>query len=216
MIAKWVAVLLLATPAGIAGAQQPSTQAKPQDQQQQSQTQDRHPQQDPLAAAAKRAREQQKSQSPTAKVWDNDNLPSTADSISVVGKSGTMVQAAEGTSVPAAAANAGSQPAGKSTAGTDAAKAEIEKELAQAKAHLKSVQTDLDIATRTYQLDQQMFYGKPDYASDLQGAAKLKAEESNIAAKKQEVDDVQQIVDGLNARLKELENQPANSEKTPQ
>lgn len=212
MITKWVAVLLLATPAGIAGAQQPSTQAKPQDQLQQSQTQDRKSQQDPLAAAAKRARAQQKSQPPTAKVWDNDNLPSTADSISVVGKSAATTQIPAGASAP----TSGAQPAGKSTAGTGAAKAELEKELAQAKAHLKNVQTDLDIATRTYQLDQQMFYGKPDYASDTRGAAKLKAEESDIAAKKQEVSDVQQIVDGLNAKLQELENQSASPEKNPQ
>lgn len=213
MIAKWVAVLLLASPAAVAGAQQQSTPAKPS-QDQQQQTQEQNQRQDPLAAAARRAREKQQSQQHAAKVWDNDNLPATTGTVSVVGKS-TGSEAATETTEQATSAVAGS-PAGEKTTATSAAKAELQKELQQAKAHLKSIKTDLDIATRTYQLDQQTFYSNPNYASDTQGAVKLKVEEGDIQAKKQEVDDLQKNVDGLTAKLKELEGGSTGSTKTPQ
>jgi hypothetical protein len=205
MIAKWVAVLLLASPSGLAAAQQQTTQAKPQqDQKQQSQAREQAQQQDPLAAAARLTREQQKNQPHAAKVWDNDNLPTTPGSVSVVGKPAAAAETAAGPpsqGVPAATQAEGE----KNAASIEKRKAELQEQLDEAKAHLKSVKTDLDIATRTYQLDQQMFYSNPNYASDTQGAAKLKAEQSDIAAKKQEVDDLQKNIDGLTAKLQELE-----------
>jgi peptidoglycan hydrolase CwlO-like protein len=49
-----------------------------------------------------------------------------------------------------------------------------------------------------------MYYIKPDYASDTDGAAKLKDEQDQIAAKQQEMDDVQKKIDDLNAELSKL------------
>ena len=42
---------------------------------------------------------------------------------------------------------------------------------------------------------------KPDYQSDTEGAAKLKAEQDAIAAKQQEMDDQQKKIDDLEAEL---------------
>jgi hypothetical protein len=213
MIAKWVAVLLLASPPCLAAAQQPA-QAQPS--QKQSQTQeDSRAEQDPLAAAARRAREQKKEQPRAAKVWDNDNLPKTPGTISVVGE-GSASENTEKAGAQNAAPAEAAKSAPKNAAAVEEQKAALEKELAQAKAHLKSVMTDLDIASRTYRLDQQTFYSNPNYASDTEGAVKLKVEQSGIDAKKQEVDDLQKNVDNLTAKLKELNSDSSKPSQTPE
>jgi hypothetical protein len=212
MIAKWVAVLLLASPTSLAAAQQQTAQAQPAQQQSQSRNQDQQ-NPDPLAAAARRAREEKKSQTGPTKVWDNDNLPKSPGTISVVGEPGSeadgVTKSAEQSTAPVEPTNV----AGKNASSVEEQKAALEKELDQAKAHLKSVQTDLDIASRTYQLDQQTFYGDPNYSSDTQGADKLKNEQGEIDAKKQEVDDLQKNVDDLAAKLQELDSE--SSKPTP-
>jgi hypothetical protein len=69
---------------------------------------------------------------------------------------------------------------------------------------LATIKVDLDLLQRTYTLDSQMYYIKPDYASDTDGAAKLKDEQDQIAAKQQEMDDEQKKIDDLNAELSKL------------
>ena len=214
MIGKWVAVLLLALPAGIAAAQQPPSVK--QDQQQskpQEQTQSKD-QQDPLTAAARRAREQQKNKPNATKVWNNDNLPTAPAAVSIAG-------AENAASTDQSADNSGTERKQEGSSGAKAAppkdqKAELQKQLDDAKVHLQSVQTDLDIATRTYQLDQQTFYSNPNHDSDRAGATKLKNEQSDVEAKKQEVAEAQKTIDDLNARLQDLESEKANTSKTPQ
>lgn len=213
MIAKWVAVLLLASPPRLAAAQQPA-HAQPSQKQSQAQ-EDRQAERDPLAEAARRAREQKKEQPRAAKVWDNDNLPKTPGTISVVGE-GSVPDNAEKAGAQNATPAETAKSAPKNAAAVEEQKAALEKELAQAKAHLKSVMTDLDIASRTYQLDQQTFYSNPNYSSDTQGANKLKNEQSEIDAKKQEVDDLQKNVDNLTARLKELDSDSSKPSQTPE
>jgi hypothetical protein len=211
MIAKWVAVLLLASPPGLAAAQQSS---QPQPAQQQSQGQEESQQQDPLAAAARRAREQKKDQPRPAKVWDNDNIPKSPEQISILGEPAPSSENAAKPADQSAAPSAAKEPE-ESAASIEERKAALQKELDQAKAHLKSVTTDLDIASRTYQLDQQTFYSNPNYSSDTQGADKLKNEESDIDAKKQEVADLQKNVDDLTSKLQELESEASKPDSTP-
>jgi hypothetical protein len=212
MTAKWVAVLLLASPAGIAASQQQPAPAKQDQQQSQAPDQTKSSdQQDPLAAAASRAREQQKAQPRTTKVWDNDNLPNVSGGVSVVGTAATG--STEGPTSVAAAAPGSGGPA-KSEPAEDR-KAALQKQLDDAKAHLKSVKTDLDIATRTYQLDQQSFYSNPNYQSDTEGADKLKSEQSDIDSKRQEVADAEKKIDDLNSKLQDLQSEAAKPSKTP-
>lgn len=214
MIGKWVAVLLLASPAGIAAAQQgPSTKPDQQQSQAQEQTQAKD-QQDPLAAAARRAQEQQKNQPRATKVWDNDNLPPTGSAVSVVGTGSTS---ASDQGATASGTDAGQERSSAAkTASTKDQKAGLQKQLDDAKARLKSVQTDLDIATRTFQLDQQTFYSNPNHDSDTAGATKLKNEQSDVDAKKQEVAAAQKAIDDLNAKLQEAESKGGKSAKNPQ
>jgi hypothetical protein len=220
-IGKWGVLALLAsgfqlgTLSANAVPPQPAqrSSAQPQNQDQKDR--------DAVAEAARRAREQKKQQPKATKVWDNDNLPTTPGLISIVGESGTLRQTAAGPNAekPQTASNPEASPeAGSENAATkdENSNAGLTRALEQAKEHLQSASTDLDILSRKYVLDQQAYYGKPDYASDTEGAVALKAEESQIAAKKQEVADAQKQVDDLTAKLKELEDEAPKPPSTPQ
>jgi hypothetical protein len=191
-LAKWGLVILLASPLTIAAL----ASAQSQDTGQSSQ-------QDPLAAAARRAREEKKDQPKAAKVWDNDNIPSNPGAVSVVGNSGaTTDQAAsdqqqggqQQQDQQAANSNPQAQPV------DDKDKAAKAAELDGDKKQLESLKTDLDILQRKLVLDQQMYYSKPDYSSDKAGAAALKDEQDQIAAKQQQIDDLQKKMDGLQSQ----------------
>lgn len=212
MIAKWLAVLMLTTPAGLAAAQQTAQAQPPQNQ---SQSHASQSPQDPVAAAARRAREEKKEQPQATKVWDNDNLPKAPQATSIANERPESENAALPATQNGAPVEA-AKTSGKDAAAVEEQKAELQKEIAQAKAHLKSVMTDLDIASRTYQLDEQTFYSNPNYSSDTQGADKLKNEQSEIDAEKQEVDDLQKNVDALAAKLKELDSEAAKPAENPE
>jgi hypothetical protein len=197
-------------------AQQPSQPA--QQTQQASGRQQSQKQEDALAEAARRTRENKAQQPKATKVFDNDNLPKEG-SISVIGEgkaAGNETATSPKPESPTAEGAGESKPAGGGTTGADEQqKAKLGKELADAKEHLQSEMTDLDLATRKLALDQQSYYGKPNFAADETGAAALKIEEAVVASKKQEVADAQKKVDDLTEKLKDL---GSDSEKpsTPQ
>lgn len=179
-IAKWAPlILLLALPGpGTARQSQAGTPAASD-------------QQDPLAAAARRAREAKKDQAKPAKVWDNESLASVSGAISVVG------QPAAAASSPAPAAG-GKSPAGNPPA---ADKSAIEADLSAAKADVESLKVDLDLLQRKYALDQQTYLGTPEYSSDTAGAAALANEKSQIDSKQQQITDAEKKVADLQAQL---------------
>jgi hypothetical protein len=181
-LAKWGFAILLASPIAMV----PACSAQSQDAAQSGQ------QQDALAAAARRAREEKKDQPKAAKVWDNDNIPSSSGAVSVVGDTD---QSAQGRDQAVGSSDSNQQAAPVSDKDKAAKAAEIDADQQQ----LKSLKTDLDIAQRKLVLDQQMYYGKPDYSSDKAGAAALKDEQDQIAAKQQEIDDLQKKIDALQA-----------------
>jgi hypothetical protein len=195
-------VILLLLPAGAARAQQSQQQQPAPTDQQQPNT---------LAYAARRTRDQKKEQAKPARTWDNDNIPSNPNEVSVVGQaaadtSGPTAASTDNAAVPAPAANAGAAAPPAEGAANQAAKpadnkAEIESQLSAAKELLKSLQKDLDVLQRQYTLDQQSFYGKTNFAADKDGAAKLKAEGDQVDAKRQEVGAAQAKVDELQAKL---------------
>jgi hypothetical protein len=183
-------LVLLALPVGIASAQE---QQPPQQQT------------DSIAAAARRTREQKKEQVKPAKVWDNDTMPNAPGDISVVGESGgtsgdssnqSTANAPAAGSTPGAGAGSGGE---KSTKDAKALLAS----LAAAKDQLQSLKAELNILQRQYDLDAQMYYGKPNYVADRDGAAKLADEKSQLDAKHQEVDAAQKKVDQLEAEIKD-------------
>jgi hypothetical protein len=192
-IAHWGLGILLVMPMGIAvgQAQSPSQDA---------QAPAPPPTTDSLAAAAKQAREAKKDQPKPARVWDDDSVPKSNSAISVVGKTPDDT---DGAAAAPAAANGAAGAGGGTAAGAGNRRA-LESAIANAKEKLATIKVDLDLQQRTYTLDSQMYYIKPDYASDADGAAKLKDEQDQIAAKQQEMDEEQKKIDDLNAELSKL------------
>lgn len=197
-IAPWSLGILLILPVGFAAGQSQTPPPPPQQDAQSSTASTT------LAEAAKRAREAKKDQAQPAHVWDNDTVPKASGQISVVGETPASADADNSAPVAAAPADNSANAAPAKTEGSTALKSQI----SDAKDKLATIKTDLDLLERTNTLDSQMYYGKPDYQSDTDGAAKLKAEQDAIAAKQQEMDDQQKKIDDLEA---ELGKQPATS-----
>lgn len=192
LIAKWAPLILLLSLPGLTAAQQSQAQAPSASDQQQ----------DSLAAAARRARETKKDQAKPAKVWDNESLASAPGAISIVGQPA----ASNNNSAPAdeATSTAGSPP-------TPAASTSIEADLNAAKANLQSLKVDLDLLQRKYSLDQQMYYGKPEYSSDKAGAAALASEKNQIDSKQQDITDAEKKVADLQAQLNTANKSSSNA-----
>src|ERR1700735_4833176 len=191
-IARWGLGILLVMPLGQQQSSQQSTQQGPAD---------------PVAEAARRAREQKKDETKAPHVWSNDDIPKT-NGVSVVGETPAAgADAATGDAASGAnpAAVAAGAPNGDAAAPAQGAVPEktgaIARELSAANEHLKSLKTDLDIAQRKYALDQQTYLSNPDHANDNAAAAALKDEEDQMAAKQQEIADQQKKVDEIQARL---------------
>lgn len=172
-------------------------------------------QDDPLAAAARQAREQKKQQSKPVRVWDNDNIPKSPASLSVAAQSATGTQTQNATTDTQTAAatddNKTAAAPDKSAPSPADKKKDLESQLAAAKEALQTLQNDLDIMQRKLALDQQMYYGKPDYLSDKAGLADLNDEQSQIDAKQVEMGAAQQKISDLQAQLNALaEAKPAS------
>jgi hypothetical protein len=201
-------ILLLALPVKFAAAR-PLGKQQTSDQQQQAS----------IAETARRNREQKKSHPPATHSWDNDNIPTNPNELSVVGS--PAAPPADENAPSARADNAAGAPAGAQNAGAappsgDAAKeannqAAVRSELDSAKDHLKTLMTNLDILSRQYTLDQQQYYSKPNYSSDRDGQERLNREQSDVEAKRQEVAEAQKKVDELQANLG-----PPSSPQPPQ
>ena len=166
------------------------------------------PSQDALSAAARRAREQQKTQPKAAKVWDNDNIP-TNGGVDVIGPA--TASAGPPASAKAPAANGKERSAKEAAASSKKEKFDLEAQLKTAKENLKTAQTDLDFAQRKYRLDQQDYYQNPDYSSNTSGAAGLQADRTQIDAKKQAVQSAQDNIDDLEAKLAKASDSASSS-----
>lgn len=180
-IAQIAVAALLAFPAGIVAAQKQAPEtAQPS------------AKQDPVVEAAQQAQERKKDQAKAAKVWDNDNIPTKPGEVSVIGESPAPVDAS------AAAESTAAPPAEAKPAPT---RDEIESSIRDARQRLLNLKTDLDILQRTYDLDQQMYMSKPDYASDKEGAAKMADEKAQVEAKRQEIADLEKKIQELEGKM---------------
>jgi hypothetical protein len=199
-------ILLLALPVRFAAAR-PLGKQQTSDQQQPAS----------IADAARRTRDQKKSHPQAAHSWDNDNIPTNPNELSVVGsptapppdENAPSARADNAAGAPAGAQNAGASPSGD-TAKEAKDQAAVRSELDSAKDHLKTLMADLDILSRQYTLDQQQYYSKPNYSTDPDGQERLNKEQSDVEAKRQEVAEAQKKVDELQAKLG-----PASSTEPP-
>ena len=159
-------------------------------------------QQPSLGEIARRLREKKKEAPKPAHVWDNDNIPTTPGAVSVIGTPPpppSKVEAGEGNAPATAKENEADQL--KNIADTQAA-------LLEAKTILQNLQSDLDLMSRQLLLDQQQYYGKPDYVSDREGKAKLNVEAAQVESKRQDVVTAQAKIDELQSRLDNLKASP--------
>ncbi len=159
-------------------------------------------QQPSLGEIARRMREKKKEAAKPVHVWDNDNIPTTPNAVSVVGgppPPPAPEKGEAGAENTSAAANSADQI--KEVADTQAA-------LLEAKANLQNLQSDLDLLSRQLQLDQQMYYGKPEFASDKSGKAKLDTEAAQVESKRQDVATAQAKIDELQIQLDSLKAAP--------
>jgi hypothetical protein len=208
ILGRAVGILLL-FPAGLTFAQ--SAAAPPQASPTQSSS-------DALATAAKQARQARQDQAKTPRVWDNDSIPKAGQEISVVGQKGEA--ASDGTTDAAAAVApadgsatvTAASPSPENTAKNDE---HLRAQIDAAKEKLASLRTDLELMQRTLVLDSQMYYGKPDYSNDTEGARKLQDEQAQIALKQQAIEDVEKQIADLDSQVKdspESDTPPAKHE----
>jgi hypothetical protein len=199
-----VAALLLATaPPWSRQDQQQKTQNQQvtatAQSQNESQSQAQAVQQDPLAEAARKAREQRKEAPKAAKVFTNDNIPTTGG-ISAVG------------SAPEAPPS-GKEAARQGKAGANAAPANDEKSwrarFASLRHKLDQDQAELSIMQRELGVLNVQFYGDPNKQMQQQlSRADIDKKTADIEAKKKQVADDQQAISDAEDDLRRAGGDP--------
>jgi hypothetical protein len=150
-----------------------------------------------VAEAARKAREQRKTATKPSTVITNDTLkPATP---------GTVQQATAVTeSIPGTDATATTSATADATTETQPAKGPSEAEIAEKKAKMEALKQEIadktkevDVQQRALALANESYYSRPDFSKDPDGKAKLDAMQSDLAQMKDELAQ-------LKAKLKEL------------
>lgn len=154
-----------------------------------------------VAEAARRAREQKKptTDKPVTVITDDtlavkkgDVQNATAEQPKVPGAPETPAQPPAGTASPQGAASADastkSPDAQNANTSPDEKGRALLKQRVALKEKIKNAQGDLDLLQREFQLDQDAYYSKPDYANDTTEKARLDSMKQQIADKQQELD----------------------------
>jgi hypothetical protein len=150
---------------------------------------------DPVADAARRAREQKKNATKPVRTFTNDNLPAAPPSdASAAPASG---QSAPDQSTPDKA-KPGDKDSAKTAKDDPQKKAAKEEALKQLKAELAQAQKELDVLQRKAALDSDSYYSKTNYAEDTAGKALLDQDT-------QQVNDKKAVVEGLKAHVATLQ-----------
>ncbi|PYU41397.1 MAG: hypothetical protein DMG54_18430 [Acidobacteria bacterium] len=158
-----------------------------------------------VAEAARRAREQKKTQAKPAKVITEDDVKPVARPNSATP---APPEAATASAAPAPPASSTASTASSSSPAPDAKDQKDSKEVTELKAQIKQVQGDLDLLQREQSLEQDKYYSNTDYLHDTAGKAKLEA-------LKQQVSDKQQELEHLKTRLAALQPTESGSTSTP-
>jgi len=158
-----------------------------------------------VAEAARRAREQKKTQAKPAKVITEDDVKPVARPNSATP---APPEAATASAAPAPPASSTASTASSSSPAPDAKDQKDSKEVTELKAQIKQVQGDLDLLQREQSLEQDKYYSNTDYLHDTAGKAKLEA-------LKQQVSDKQQELEHLKTRLAALQPTESGPTSTP-
>jgi hypothetical protein len=161
-----------------------------------------------VAEAARKARAKKKNAEKPAKVITDDTLDVKKGDVKSAAAQEPRIPGSPETSAQPGAENSANAPAqGPRNASDDEKARAALKERVALKEKIKAAQSDLDLLQREYQLDQDAYYSKVDYAKDTAGKDKLDAE-------KQQISDKQQELEQLKARLAALPEQPQESSAT--
>lgn len=153
-------------------------------------------QEESVAEAARKAREQKKTPAKPSTVITNDTLkPATP---------GTVQDATAATErMPGADATSSDATADATTAAAPA-KESSDEEIAKKKAQIEALKQqiadkakEVDLQQRTLALENESYYSRPDFSKDPAGKAKLDAMQTDVAQKKDELAQ-------LKAKLKDL------------
>jgi hypothetical protein len=152
-------------------------------------------QEESVAEAARKAREQKKTAAKPSTVITNDTLkPATPATVQNATAATEIMPGTTSTSAPATDAASAAEPTKESAEAELAAKkAKIEalKQQIADKAH------EADLQQRALALANESYYSRPDFSKDPDGKAKLDAMQSDVAQKKEELAQ-------LKAKLKDL------------
>jgi hypothetical protein len=192
VLPKFAAVL----PAALFAAMSVCAAALPNGQSQDQQSSDAQSQS--VAEAARKSRQAAKNSSKPSKVitdddLDKENIKPGAQGLNV----GAPAELETQPPSPAAVAEAAATPSTPPDPATEAA-ASDDPEIARLKDTIADSEKDEDLARRDLALQQDTFYSNPDYVHDNAGKAKL-------AAIQQQINDKQEEIDRLKARLATLE-----------
>lgn len=145
-----------------------------------------------VAEAARRAREQKKASAKPATVITNDTLPPAP-----IAESAAPANQSTAATAATTPANSASDTSAQSAAATPQDAEEKKKAIESLKQELAALQGEVDLAQRSLSLDQDAFYSKPNFSNDKDGKAKLDAALADLKLKQ---DDLAQ----LKAKLAEL------------
>lgn len=153
------------------------------------------------AQAARKSREQKKADTKAAHVWDNDNISMPAGGLEVIGPDPN----APAPDANAAAAAADQTAAAQTAAGASALPpdelAHVQVAIKEAMEKIDELQKDISLNQRGYDLDAQMFYGKPDFKADKDGLKSINREKAALDDKKQQLKLTQQMLAELQAKI---------------
>jgi len=172
--------------------------------------QDSQASQPSVADAARKAREQQKTEPKTGKVFTDDDVANLKGGISIVGSEPTP---------PPTAVAADAAAAAKSKTAPASAKDEAywRRRFADARRKLTDDSKELDVLQREYNLKEVQFYSNPNVALREQYSRKdLDDTLAEINAKKQNVDKDNQALSDLQDELRTSGGEPGWANEEPQ
>jgi len=208
----WIALaaltfVLVAVPAAVRAQQNSNSQKSASAQNSQAtQTKTSAAPEDPLAAAARKAREAHKNAPKAVKVFTNDNLPTTGG-VSSVGEASEPAATSDKSKATASAA--GATPAGSAN---DAATWRAR--FAKLRDNLQRDQNELSVMQREIGQQQMQYYGgDPQKAAEDQASGQPLGEAYNkkrdeIAAKQKQVDADQQAISDAQDALRQAGGDP--------
>lgn len=206
---SWIALAaLFVAPAGLCAQQSSQKPATAQASQSSSASQDNtssSQQEDPLVLAARKARQQRKNKPQAAKVFDNDNLP-TSGGISTVGSTSSPATTGKNQK-DQKTQSASSNPAGKDADAWRSKFADLRQKLQQDQSELSVMQRELGQDALQY------YNGDPQKAAQDQASGHPMGEQYNkkqaaIDAKQKQVDADQQAISDAQDALRQAGGDP--------